>query len=126
MTIAHRQEVLTLDPTTLHVKSRTPTRPDPEQLVTLGTAAWVYSAATHTVAPLGGARPVLYLSNVAPILASSGKMIAIEGTDQVTTVSRNETVRQLPLISGSGSPLAVTSSGNVIVPITSEIIDFHN
>jgi hypothetical protein len=125
VSVINRHEVLTFDPATLRVTSRTATRPDPEQLVTLGTTAWVYSATTHTVAPVGAKGPVLHLSNVAPVLASSGTTMAMEGIDQVTTMNLNGTVRQLRLISGSASALAVTASGDVIAGATTEIIDIH-
>jgi hypothetical protein len=125
VSIMNRHEVLTLDPTTLHLKSRTPSRPDPEQLVTLGNTAWVYSATTHTVAPVGATSPILHLRNVAPVLASNGKTMAIEGIDQVTTVSRNGSMRQL-LINGSTLPLAVTSNDDVIVAAPAGIIDIHS
>jgi hypothetical protein len=73
---------------------------------------------------VGAVGPVLHLRDVASVLASSGKTIAIEGIDKVTTVSRDGTMRQLP-VNGSTNALAVASNGDVIAATPGDIINIH-
>lgn len=120
-------EVLQLDPDSLSVESRIDVPGGPSQLALVAGSLWVYSVSEHSLTAVDGAAKghVVWTRSESPSLSTNGQLLAIEGVEQVTTISPDGTVMRGRLTTRHASDLAVLDNGDVVAMTDDQILLIH-
>jgi len=119
VSLALRDEVIELNPTTLTEKGRWNVPSGPRELVAQGTRLWVRSTVAHVLQSVStdasATRLRLLMSDQRPPVSGNGRWLAVLGMERVTVLSPGNRLRRIPVPDPSVPSLLVERDGAVIV-----------